>query len=160
MASKTVAEIVMEYLAENGYDGLCGDDCGCEASDLFPCSSPADLCKAGFKTPCPQEECGEHDWHITPGEPRPRSQGGSAYAMAHALARERAIWCDKPEDRLYHAEDRTWWRRGTDNAPHRASPPPEVVMVAKALVRFTREGANDDEAYDAALRIIEQAERG
>lgn len=29
----------------------------------------------------------------------------------HSLALERSVWCDKPEDRLYHASDGTWWRR-------------------------------------------------
>jgi hypothetical protein len=85
-------------------------------------------------------------------------EGGSIYALAHALAHERSIWCDKPEDRLYHAEDRTWWKRGQDGAPHRASPPPEVARMAKALVGFTREAVNDDEAYDAARHFVMQAE--
>ena len=85
------------------------------------------------------------------------NEGGSCYALAHALAHERAIWCDKPEDRLYHAEDRTWWLRGTDQAPHRADPPPELVRMAKALLRFTMESVNDDVAYNAARHIVMQA---
>lgn len=39
------------------------------------------------------------------------------------LAKERSIWCDKPEDRLYHAEDRTWWRRNEEGKCVRADPP-------------------------------------
>ncbi len=26
----TIREIIKAYLADNGYDGLCGEDCGCE----------------------------------------------------------------------------------------------------------------------------------
>ena len=32
-----VMEIVKEYLQKNNYDGLAGDDCGCELEDLMPC---------------------------------------------------------------------------------------------------------------------------
>lgn len=31
----TVEEIVEKYLRDNGFDGLCGDDCGCVVGDLF-----------------------------------------------------------------------------------------------------------------------------
>ena len=33
----TVRDIVAEYLRENGYDGLCGDECGCFMDDIMPC---------------------------------------------------------------------------------------------------------------------------
>lgn len=33
----TVKEIVIKYLVNNGYDGLCTDDCGCGIHDLNPC---------------------------------------------------------------------------------------------------------------------------
>ena len=34
----TVKDIVEKYLRENGFDGLCGDDCGCGLEDgLAPC---------------------------------------------------------------------------------------------------------------------------
>ena len=33
----TVKEIVKKYLKENGYDGLVGNECGCDIDDLFPC---------------------------------------------------------------------------------------------------------------------------
>jgi hypothetical protein len=49
-------------------------------------------------------------------------------AALAALAMERRIWCDQPDDRLYHASDKTWWRRrwnadGTWSCV-RADPPP------------------------------------
>ena len=33
----TVHEIVENYLKANGFDGLAGDNCGCQLGDLFPC---------------------------------------------------------------------------------------------------------------------------
>jgi hypothetical protein len=30
----TVGEIVIEYMKANGFDGLCGDECGCGIEDL------------------------------------------------------------------------------------------------------------------------------
>jgi hypothetical protein len=45
----TVAEIIMEYLKANGYDGLCNDECGCELSNLFPCCEAFDACEPGYK---------------------------------------------------------------------------------------------------------------
>lgn len=37
-----VQEIVAVWLKDNGYDGLFSEDyeCGCEISDLMPCSEP------------------------------------------------------------------------------------------------------------------------
>ena len=32
-----VRNIVFDYLKQNGYDGLCTDDCGCGLDDLQPC---------------------------------------------------------------------------------------------------------------------------
>ena len=32
---KTAKEIVIEYLKQNGYDGLAGDGCGCLVDNLF-----------------------------------------------------------------------------------------------------------------------------
>ena len=34
---KTVLEVVKEYLATHGYDGLCTEGCGCSVDDLAPC---------------------------------------------------------------------------------------------------------------------------
>lgn len=34
-----------------------------------------------------------------------------------------SCFCDKPEDRLYHAKDRTWWRRDEKGRLKRADPP-------------------------------------
>ncbi len=35
----TVHEIILEYLEEHGFDGLCTDECGCLLDDLAPCCS-------------------------------------------------------------------------------------------------------------------------
>jgi len=48
----TVKEIVKEYLAKNGYDGLYGDECGsgCQIDDLIPCGEYCNYsdCKPGY----------------------------------------------------------------------------------------------------------------
>lgn len=46
--SKTVIDMLTEYLQANGYGGLAGDECGCTLEDLCPCVQP-DLhqCVAG-----------------------------------------------------------------------------------------------------------------
>ena len=51
--SKTVKEIVAEYLTANGFDGLFNDpaNCGCQISDLMPCGQAYCSCEAGYKAP-------------------------------------------------------------------------------------------------------------
>lgn len=49
----SVSRMVREYLARNGYDGLCNAvaECGCTLDDLFPCSGPSYReCRAAHKT--------------------------------------------------------------------------------------------------------------
>jgi hypothetical protein len=58
----------------------------------------------------------------------PLCDAGALDAALRALAMERRIWCDQPDDRFYHASDKTWWRRrwnadGTWSCV-RADPPP------------------------------------
>jgi hypothetical protein len=48
------------------------------------------------------------------------------------LMHERAIWCDKPEDRMYHAADNSWWMRGPDGSPKRADAPAAALDVPKS----------------------------
>jgi hypothetical protein len=50
-----VKEIIIKYLKENGYDGLCTDDCGCQISDLCPCGNNIELCGPGYKHKCREE---------------------------------------------------------------------------------------------------------
>ncbi len=46
-------EIIKKYLDDNGFDGLCGDECGCQIGELFPCEVPdVDGCQPGYKTKC------------------------------------------------------------------------------------------------------------
>ena len=50
-------EIITKHLEENGFDGLCGDDCGCLMDDLFPCEYPDfDFCEPGYKKICPGKD--------------------------------------------------------------------------------------------------------
>ena len=64
----TAFDIVKKYLEDNGYEGLCGDECGCELADLFPCGEFGGDCVPGYKVPCDPEECpaeGKCAWHMS-----------------------------------------------------------------------------------------------
>lgn len=50
--------------------------------------------------------------------------------------RSRYDTLDKPDDRLYHAADRTWWRRDADGALKAAEAPPEVEEMRATLERL------------------------
>jgi len=52
----TVKDIIINYLAEHGYDGLCGDECGCSIEDLSVCESCPLDCEPGYKTEDPSGE--------------------------------------------------------------------------------------------------------
>lgn len=51
----TVKDMVLEYLKTNGYDGLAGEDCCCELSDLMSVCEYSEKCVAGHKVTC--KEC-------------------------------------------------------------------------------------------------------
>ncbi len=55
--SKTVKDIIVEYLKANGFDGLCGDGCGCDIDHLAPCESDCTGCKPAYKTKCLGKQC-------------------------------------------------------------------------------------------------------
>ena len=46
-----VIKIVAKYLLENGFDGLVDNmgECGCEITDLMPCSGQCSDCVPGYK---------------------------------------------------------------------------------------------------------------
>jgi len=50
--TKDVQTIVTEWLIAHGYDGLCGEGCGCRLADLMPCSQPSPGCMAGYESKC------------------------------------------------------------------------------------------------------------
>jgi hypothetical protein len=75
-----VLEIIEQWLSEHGYDGLCGEECGCEIGDLAPCCCEGlGNCIPGHKIPCDgQGDACESSvpcrWHMKPGpreEPTP-----------------------------------------------------------------------------------------
>lgn len=45
----TVKEIVKDYLERNGYDGLCGDNCGCSKEDFPACERLSIECRPAYK---------------------------------------------------------------------------------------------------------------
>lgn len=44
----TCIDIIEAYLMDNGYDGLCNDDCGCTLADPVPCSQCFDYCEPAY----------------------------------------------------------------------------------------------------------------
>ncbi|HUX59207.1 MAG TPA: hypothetical protein VMV77_19710 [Bacteroidales bacterium] len=68
-----------EYLEDDGYEGLAGDNCGCELNDLMACGGDGLDCEPGYKVPC-TEECEYHDqgceWHITTVKPESEATDG------------------------------------------------------------------------------------
>ena len=61
--------MIIKYLKENDYDGLCGDECGCELDDMFPCYEANVLdCQPGYKVKPTQDfidEFGESDFMMS-----------------------------------------------------------------------------------------------
>jgi len=57
----TVKEIIIKYLKENGYGGLChtGGECCCKVEGLFPCEALHENCETGYKKLC--DECSEQE---------------------------------------------------------------------------------------------------
>lgn len=55
----TVKEIVKNYLENNGFHGLCSDECGCELNDLFPCNGDCSVegCEPAFQVMCDRTDC-------------------------------------------------------------------------------------------------------
>jgi hypothetical protein len=52
--------IIREYLVWHRYDGLAGNDCGCEIDDLMPCDNPSPCdCVPGHRHECREDECRE-----------------------------------------------------------------------------------------------------
>jgi len=66
MAIISVCTICLDWLKENGYDGLCNPDieCGCSVLDLMPCKYP-DLKKC---VPAHKELQDDGDWLMFPGK--------------------------------------------------------------------------------------------
>ena len=58
----TTKDIIINYLKENGFDGLVQIDleCGCGIDDLAPCDQMAIDCEPAYYAKC---DCEEHDGH-------------------------------------------------------------------------------------------------
>jgi hypothetical protein len=59
-------DITKKWLEENGYDGLCYEECGCELEDFMPCGEPSPRCEAGHREKAPRGS--GFDYFIYPGK--------------------------------------------------------------------------------------------
>lgn len=61
----------------------------------------------------------------------------SLVAEVRALRAEVEVFLDKPEDRLYHAEDRSWWKRVDGRLVRSGGPetPPPSTFVSSLRYR-------------------------
>jgi hypothetical protein len=65
-----IKEIITKYLTENGYDGLCGKNCGCLVDDLCPCDEIMNECEPGYKVDSnPDDNEYGWEWVITTKKP-------------------------------------------------------------------------------------------
>ena len=69
MSKCYIREIVVSWLEQNGYDGLCNPDveCGCPNKDIMPCDTP-DLREC---VPAHGELQADGDWLMFPGKVKP-----------------------------------------------------------------------------------------
>jgi len=51
MEKKTVKDMVLKWLEDSEYDGLCNEtiECGCGKDDLMPCDSVLPDCQAAYR---------------------------------------------------------------------------------------------------------------
>ncbi len=58
-----VQTILIDYLKQNGYDGLFNSaaECGCTIDNLFLCDTNFSECQPAYKLHCPCEADGTHE---------------------------------------------------------------------------------------------------
>ncbi len=68
----TTKEIVIEYLKQNGFDGLCSDECGCSLDDLICCDEDFQGCEPAYASICDGKdsscECETGETHYGPNK--------------------------------------------------------------------------------------------
>jgi hypothetical protein len=70
----TVLEIVTDYLREHGYDGLCGDECGCGLDNFCLCGSLGMDCEPAYKQK-PEDTPSDYDEFYSTVKPRINDKG-------------------------------------------------------------------------------------
>ena len=79
--------------------------------------------------------------------------------VRNQLHHERRIWCDRPEDRLYHAKDETWWYRDQCNRARRARPPEPVYRLAKEMLLRARANTSPETLAFAKRMVVAYEEQ-
>lgn len=70
-------KIAIEWLKNNGFDGLCDPsiECGCHIDDFMPCGEPGIHCEAGHQVEAPHDS--GVDYFIWPGKAQPEDSPGT-----------------------------------------------------------------------------------
>jgi hypothetical protein len=103
---------------------------------------------------------------------------GTVMMLAEEVSKWRRLYLDKPEDRLWHDSDKTWWTRQDDThlgvgALYKAEPPralTQLAMAARETLHFLedvqkkpstelRELRSEIETLTAKLRAAFEAAR-
>ena len=69
----TCKDIIVQYLKDNGYDGLAGDGCGCALKDLGPCECYISDCMPAWWHESADCGCPEHEGAHYCVKPRSRA---------------------------------------------------------------------------------------
>ena len=100
-----VEDIVVEWLRQNGYDGIYSDECGCAIEDFAPCGEMCLDGAPGHKVPCDCENgC---DYHIVPkkrGLPKPDTERETLDKMRSRMRH----YYGKPGDPVGYVSPETW----------------------------------------------------
>jgi hypothetical protein len=64
-----VREIIIKYLTENGFDGLCCEDCGCSKDQIVLCEQFCMDCQPAYKHDHPDCEACDNNCDAAPDGP-------------------------------------------------------------------------------------------
>ena len=167
---KTMKCIIVDYLKSNGFDGLCGDFCGCGIDYLAPCESGPINCYPAYKIPrhCAEckTPCDAYDTDhpegfcystIKPEGHTPRTQCGEAQGVTCAECEEIKPEIIKEEFEKWEADDadeREFLAHGFYGGFRAAEPLVKIKVLEEVLKRWENMYCQDRESRETAVRSM------